>query len=275
VVPPLARGVAGRRRLRAAALLALAAACGAGRAAAEPSTAEDIERCVRENLPNASSVLTVAFRTRDRGGAETESRATLFWQRADDGLSRVMMRFADPRDLRGAGLLLLERRDRRPDTFMYLPELRTVRRVASRTVAGSMFGTDFSYEDFERLLGMAADASRARLPDAELEGRPVYVVEGRPAPDSGSAYERVVTFVDRERCVALRTESWERAGGLRKVLVADPQQITREGSDWVARSQKLSDLRDETQTLLLIEELKLDQPIPRKMFSERELEAGG
>ena len=106
-----------------------------------------------------------------------------------------------------------------------------------------MFGTDFSYEDFERLLGMAADASRTRLPDAELEGRPVYVLEGRPAPDSGSAYERVVTFVERERCVALRTESWERAGGLRKLLEADPQQITREGSDWIARSQKLSDLQ--------------------------------
>ena len=48
------------------------------------------------------------------------------------------------------GVLLLEKKDRMPDQFMYLPELRKVRRVTKRSVAGSMFGTDFSYEDFER-----------------------------------------------------------------------------------------------------------------------------
>jgi hypothetical protein len=189
-------------------------------------------------------------------------------------MSKVLLRFAKPHELRGAGVLLIETKGRAPDTMLYLPEVRKVRRVSSRAAATSVFGTDFSYEDFQRLLGMSAAAGKEREEDAEIAGRSAYVVVARPPPEAKSAYERVVTFVDKKTCVPLTTESYEPGGKLRKRVVVDPEQITEEGGLWIPRSQTITDLRDETHTEFMVEEIEVDAKIHRKMFSERELEAG-
>jgi len=244
------------------------------RALGAPETAEEIEQCVRDNLPNKSSSQTIVFSSTDRVGAVTVSRSKLYWKEFDGGLSKVMMRFIKPLDLRGAGVLMIEKKGRSPDTMMYLPAVRKTRRVSSRAAAGSLFGTDFSYEDFQRLMGISGDSSKVREPDSEIEGRGVYVIVARPGEDSASAYERVVTSVDKKTCVPLLTESYESGDRLRKRLLADPSQITAEKGHWVARKQTITDVRDETMTELQIEEIELDGDIHRKIFSERELEAG-
>lgn len=259
------------RVLRVAAALLLAS-IPAG--AAPPDTAEEIERCARDNLPAKSTVQTIVFRSTDRTDAVSESRATIHWHKGEDGASKVLMRFSKPLDLRGAGVLLLERPGRSPDTMLYLPEIRKVRRVSSRAAASSVFGTDFSYEDFQRLMGMTVEAEKSRGPDTDIDGRPVYVVVAHPGAASESSYERIVTYIDKETCVPLTTDSYEPGDKLRKRLSADPDQITREGKYYIPRSQTIEDLRDATRTEFLVEEIDVDAEIHPKMFSERELEAG-
>ena len=151
--------------------------------AEEAKTAEQIQACVEANLPEKSSVQSIALRSKDRLAAITESKAVLHWKKSEDGRSRVLIEFSQPEDLRGASVLLLERKQPgERDMFMYLPELRTVKRITSRMVTGSMFGTDFSYEDFEMIEDYAqkpkstADRGRAarrrdRLGAGEPPGR--------------------------------------------------------------------------------------------------------
>ncbi|MDJ0851647.1 MAG: outer membrane lipoprotein-sorting protein [Myxococcota bacterium] len=188
-------------------------------------------------------------------GGVTRSRSKLFWELFEDGLSKALLRFSEPRDLRGAGLLMIEQKGRRPDTFLYLPELGKSRRVSSSAAASSLFGTDFSDEDFERLMGMSRDARRERLEDATLHDRRVWVVAGYPDPESKSDYERVVSWVDPETCVPLRSDSYEPGDKLRKRLVVDPDQVKREGDSWVPRLQVMYDLRDETHTELVVDDI--------------------
>jgi outer membrane lipoprotein-sorting protein len=243
--------------------------------AAPPSTADEIEQCMRDNLPRENSTQTVALRSFNRVGDVAKSNATIFWQQGDDGLSKLLLRFNEPLDTRDAGVLMLEKTGRSPDTFLYLPSTKMVRRVSSRAASSSLFGTDFSYEDFSRLVGMAADSARLRGEDSEVSGRPVYVLSATPAPDAHSAYERVVSFVDHESCVPLRVESYEVGGALRKRLSADASKLTREASSWVPRRLTMEDLRDETRTEVVVEEIDTETKIHRKIFSARELEAGG
>jgi hypothetical protein len=243
-------------------------------AAAPLSTADEISQCMRDNLPRRNSTQTMVLRSINRVGDVAESTAKIFWQLGEDDLSKVLLRFSKPLDMRDAGVLMLEQTGRSPDTFLYLPATKMVRRVSSRAASSSLFGTDFSYEDFARLLGMAADASQERGEDGEISGRPVYVLNSTPAADSGSAYERVTSFVDQESCVPLRVESYESGGELRKRLTADASKITREGSIWIPNHQTMEDLRDETRTELTIDEIDTEKKIHRKIFSTRELEAG-
>jgi hypothetical protein len=242
--------------------------------AAPLTTADEIGQCMHDNLPREHSTQTVMLRSFNRVGDVSQSNATIFWQQDEDGLSKLLLRFNEPLDTRDAGVLMLEKKGRSPDTFLYLPSTKMTRRVSSRAASSSLFGTDFSYEDFSRLVGMAADSARERGEDSEVSGRPVYVLNATPAPDSGSAYERVVSFIDHETCVPLRVDSYEVGGELRKRLNTDPAQVTREKSAWVPRHLVMEDLRDETRTEVAVEEIDTEAKIHRKIFSTRELEAG-
>ncbi len=258
---------------RLTALVLLAAGFPALAANAEAGGGVDeVTDCVRANQPRLSAEQTVTLRTVDRTGETRDSEATIYWQKFGEK-SKALIRFSAPPDLRGSALLLLEE-DERADMFMYLPELRRVRRVSKHSVAGSMFGTDFSYEDFERLQGLGEDGELQRLPDGEVDGRKVFVLEGRPSRGEESAYERSVSFVDQERCIPIRIELYEKGERLRKLLLMPVEEISREGESWVPRHVLVKDLVNETRTELLVDEIELNKKLSRKLFSASGLESG-
>jgi len=250
-------------------------AAGMPAAAENVDTGEDLDEitdCVKANRPRLSAEQTVTMRTLDRTGSARVFNAAIYWQKFGDD-SKALIRVSAPEDLRGSALLLIQKGER-ADMFMYLPELRRVRRVTKHSVSGSMFGTDFSYEDFERLQGFATDGQAKRLPDQEVEGRKVFVVEGRPARGAESAYERIVSFVDQESCIPIHTELYEEGERLRKVIVMPSEKVTREAESWVPRLVLVKDLVSKTQTELLVDQIALDKKLPRKLFSETALESG-
>ena len=222
-------------------------------------------------MPAKTSVQRIEFRARDRLGEEQVTRAKVSGKRFDDGFRRVLLRFYQPSDVRGTALLIFEKEEG-SEMFLYSPELRKTRRVSTRTAAGSLFGTDFSYEDFERFQGIQSHSTSKRRPDAMLGDLPVYVLVSTPAPEDESPYESVVSFIGKKTCLALKIESYEPGARLRKVITADPSQLEQEGGIWFAREVIAKDLRDETQTLMIVEEIEIDQPLPDKRFRLAELE---
>lgn len=236
-------------------------------------TLEEITACVEANLPETTSVQSVTFVSTDRIGARTESSAKIYWKRFENDLAKAMIRFLAPPDLRGAGVLLIEKADRMPDQFMYLPELGRVRRVSTRMMSSSLFGTDFSYEDFTRLQGMGPKAERRKLDDAALDGHPVHVVESIPDPDSGSTYERLVSSVDPETCLPLRVEMFESGDRLRKISTTPRDKLQREGRGWVPKEVRMQDVREETETTLVLDAIETGVEIKRKTFTQNNLQS--
>ena len=255
-------------------LVAIAVASGAS--SASPSADADantVKACVRARFPYDSSVQSITLISGDRGGGTRVVKARVHWRRAEDGMSNVLVRLSSPPEMRGAGLLLLEH-EKRNDVFMYLPELKRVRRVTGHSLSTSVFGTDFSYEEFEWLQGMGRGGTMTRLADAVIATRPAHVVESRPASDSSSAYERIVTYVDGEHCVPLQVEFYAAGDQLRKVLTADPEQIRPEGTVPVPRRFEMRNLRQETSTEVRVETVELGVEQTRALFTTRNLESG-
>lgn len=234
---------------------------------------EEVQRCMDKNLPARSARQKVVLENRDASGVGQTLEAELAWKRGADDLSRVLIRVERPSDLRGSAFLLVER-PAANDLFTYLPELQKVRRINSRSVGGSLFGTEFSYEDLLELQGAAARSRIDRLPDAELDGRPVYVLAATPATGSGSAYDRIVTHVDRETCVALKIELFEKPGDLAKEMTVAPAQVKRVGERWIPHEVVLRDLHGASQTTLRVQKIVLDIDLPESLFSESALTRG-
>src|SRR5262249_40105606 len=152
-----------------------------------------------------------------------------------------------PPEMRGTAMLMIESANGPSDFYVYSPDERKVRRVVGRSNSG-LFGTDFSYDDFENWRTFQKHGTAERTADATIAGRPVYVVVSAPAKDEQSSYEKIVTSIDRETCVVLQVDSFETGGKLRKVLRADPAKVESVGPLSVATAVELEDMIDQTKT---------------------------
>jgi len=238
-------------------------------------SAQEIQMCVQKNFPSDSMVQTVKMVSTDRLGVERVLEAEMFWQKAaETQLSNVLLIFDNPPELRGASVLVLEKKPQN-DMFMFLPELGKSRRITSQMVQGNMMGTDFSYEDFQRLQGLLTSLNSKRLDDVTLGDRKAFVTESVPS-DPTSEYTRIVSRIDQETCVPLEVEFFVKGSeGPAKLMTTNPKAVTKEKSGFIPREVAMKDLRTETATSIVIEKLKVSVPIDRKRFSAAELDRQG
>jgi Outer membrane lipoprotein-sorting protein len=261
------------------ALLCLTVAAAAFAATPKPPaemSAEEIQSCVQRNFPSDSMVQTVRMVSLDRLGVERVLEAEMFWQRdPKTELSNVLLIFDNPPELRGASVLVLEKKPQN-DMFMFLPELGKTRRITTQMVQGNMMGTDFSYEDFQRLQGMLTSLQTKRLDDETMSERKAFVTESMPTSDVSSEYARIRSWIDQETCVPLQVEFFTKDDATPvKRMTTNPKSYSQEKTGFIPREIAMKDLRTETATTIVIEKLKVSVPIERKRFSAGELERQG
>ena len=229
---------------------------------------EVVQLCMDKNTPATSSIQSIELRARDRSGYEQVLEADTYWKRGADGRSSILMHFSEPADIRGARFLIIEKSPQN-DMYMYMPGLFKVRKITSKRISSSILGTDFSYEDYERLHGVFTNMRAEQYPDEVLDGRPVHVINSYPEGDSG--YEKIKTYIDTETCVALKTELFENNHQLRKMLTVNPSDIKKEGTIHVPRILLMQDLRDKTETRMVIQEIKTDAVLEDDLFDPAQL----
>jgi hypothetical protein len=236
--------------------------------AASPNPQAIVARAFR-NLYGFTSVQRVEIRARRGDGQEYLRSVQVARRGASSGLNRMLVRFLGPGDLRGIGLLLLERQDFSYDAFLYQPALARVRRVSVAQRSDAFFGTDVFFEDLE---GKRPDQWRARLLRAEaVGGRPALVIELQPN-GIPSGYDRVVGWFDRELPLMLRAEFY-RDGKQLKALEVDPKRILRVGEFYVPGLMTFR-RADGSVTTVEIPEVDLRDALPDELFTQSVLEFG-
>ncbi len=228
----------------------------------------EIESCMKQNLPQTTSVQSIELRVVDRSHYEQVLEADIFLKRFAEEQARVMMYFHEPVDVRGARFLIVQKQPQN-DMYIYMPGLFKVRRITSKKISSSIMGTDFSYEDFERIQGMLTDISVERLPDEQLAGRPVYVLES--SPEEGSGYTRVTSYVDKQTCLPLKTALFERGDRLRKQMTIEPGNLKQAGGIWYPAELLMEDLRDKTKTTLVVKNIRIGKEIDTGLFEPEQL----
>jgi hypothetical protein len=251
------------------------AATRVGKADAELS-GKDVYQCVVDNRFR-SYVQHARLVSGDRGSAVQESRLEMTWssfrdeknQPVEGVLSKTIVRYTEPFDLRFSGYLVVNNDARPNDQFVYLNARRKVRRVNLREEA--VFGTDFTFEDI--VPHEVEDGDYQRMPDQELEGKPVYVVEVVPKPDENSEYSKFVIHVDKRTCVPLLTRYWDEKGVEVKQLTVIGDKIQSvEGVHW-PMELTMRNLQLESFTTLLVEKLDANPELSRRDFDLRRLES--
>jgi hypothetical protein len=143
-----------------------------------------------------------------------------------------------------------------------------VRRVNLR--GENLFGTDFSFEDI--VPREVAKATYRRLPDTQVQGVTVFVVEATPTLEAESEYSKFVVYVEKEHYVPLEIHYWDTAGVEVKRLWAEHGSLREFDGVWMPMRATMRHLLHESQTRLSVERVVPNPPLDKGEFDVRRLE---
>ncbi len=214
----------------------------------------------------------------DPGGSEQLSRFDLRVQDARDengaptnGVRwRTRIDVHDPFDLRHTRYLIITNEPGPDDQFVYQPSARRVRRVDLSNT--SFLGTDYSFGDIA--VATVEDADHVRLPDEEIDGEAVYVVETRIKEAVDVEYRKTVVYLEQEHYLPLRSRSWDDDGVEVKEMTAPASKIREFGGVWVNAESTMRNLPLNTHSTLFVDELEANPKFNRATFSSGRLARG-
>jgi len=259
-------------------LLALTPAAGAVEDATpgdEALTGRAIYQRVIDNKLE-SSYLEHRIVSTDPGGSVQNLE---FWSRfvdlrtpdaAPDGavISKTVMKFTAPFDKRDTAYLFIEKKGGEDEGFHYSRQRERVTRIAPSNE--SIFGSDFSLDDLA-VVRHIDDATYERLPDEELQGMPVWVVDVTHKPETDPTYARSMLYVDKTTNVPLRTRHWDEAGVEVKNLEIPRDKIKRFAGVWIPLESTMVDLTEDTRSALYVDRVVENPSIPDRLFSPQRL----
>jgi hypothetical protein len=253
----------------AGAAVAGTAVAGAATDAGPPAPPELLERAFR-NLYGDDFVQVMALSTRRRGSRPLVRRVQLV-RKQSVRPGKSLVRFLDPPEVRRTSVLILEASERYDDLFVFLPALGRIRRVAAGQRADSFFGTDLSYEDVEPKYAEDWDARRVEL--GSEAGTPCLVLEIRPRRPETSTYERMVSCIEPERALVLRTQFF-RDGLEAKQLRVDPRDVREVAGRQIPFVLTMTTPRLRSETVVTTERYDIHPALPEAIFTQSNLETG-
>ncbi|SFW37469.1 outer membrane lipoprotein-sorting protein [Nitrosovibrio sp. Nv17] len=123
--------------------------------------------------------------------------------------------FHRPADVRGTAILTFSHGLKPDDQWLYLPELKRVKRISSVNKSGPFMGSEFAFED---IASWELEKYTYRyLRDEVLDGHDCFVIQNTPAYEY-SGYTRQVEWIDKAIYQPRRIDFYDRKNTLLKTL---------------------------------------------------------
>jgi len=241
----------------------------AGAGYAYGMTGEQLARKVydRPNGKDATTILTMTLQ--DKGHDPRVRKMLVYRLDKKGGETASLIRFLEPTDIEGTGLLTLDRADGDSDQWVYLPAMDRVRRISSSRKGGRFVNSDYFYED---LRDRQVERDEHRIVGHEtLSGVPVEVLESVPVDSGNSVYGKRISWVDQTTLLPLRVDYYGKndAEPNKRLQVLKKEKVQ---GFWTVTDSVLTDLESGHQTRLTVDWIRYDRRLPSKLFTTQTLE---
>lgn len=225
------------------AIAASAAVAGAAEKAVAPTTAEGVMTAVDKryqgNTRKQEGILTLIDKSNNKR-VRRFTELTKKYGEDEKAISHVL----SPPEVRGTGFLAYEWDDRKreDETWLYLPQLRKVKRMASTDKSGYFLGSDFTFWD---MVGLdVADFDYVFADDANApENKGQWVIVATPRKEiaerviDDTNYVKVKYWVDKEKQIVAKAMYWLKEGHRIKYFTAS--NVEKISDIWTVRKTQM------------------------------------
>ncbi len=256
-------------------LCSIALVLGLGLTAAAPAETPQqkglrLANAASESGEGFGSVESVGDMTlKDRQGVRSVRRFRTRALEMNKG-DRFLIVFELPRDVAGTAVLTHANRNRSDDQWLYLPELKRVKRISSGGKTSSFAGSEFSYEDLSS--PTVERYTYEWLRDEACPGRKnltCHVIARYPR-DKSSGYSRQIVWMDNKAYRIFRTDFFSRSGGHVKRLSARNHR-QYQGRFWLANTLVMTNLRTGKSTVMAWSDRDFNVRLKPRDFNQRAL----
>ena len=131
-----------------------------------------------------------------------------------------LIRFMEPADVKGTGLLTFDYKSKEDDLWLYMPALRKVRRIVSSDKAKSFLGSEFTFADMSP--PSPDDFNFKLLGEEKINGVLCYKIEWKPKNDGvakENGFSRRVSLSGKDDFVFRKFIDYDLDGKLLKELI--------------------------------------------------------
>lgn len=248
--------------------------------AAEYSAAEVI-RMFDERDDGESSIADVTMVLIDRRERQRIRDLRLYSKDYGEDTKSLSL-FESPADIRGTAYLNFDWNEsmRDDDSWLYLPALQRVKRLASSDTSDSFLGSDFTYADIN---GFEIDwYDYSFVSESEIvDGEDCWVIEIVPKPEfreraeEATGYSKMQSWISKEKLLQIRGQVWETRGNRVKYFTASEiEQI--EGIWTVKRLQAITTRNDrqEHASVLQIDSIDYNVEVSDDLFTTEAMQRG-
>jgi len=207
----------------------------------------------------------------DKDGT-TQSRVMEEWSMDKDDKTSAVIVFKSPASVKDTRFLQIEKDGGGTDKWIYLPSLKSTRRIASSEGDKSFMGSDATYDDMS---GRELEDDDDELLDESVKqgDYTCWRVKCTPKEDHPSKqYGYRIVYIDHGTNLPIREEGYDKQGKLLKVL--DVQSIKNMGDYDIPMVNYLKNVQTDHATSLTITNIELDKTIPSKVFTQNFLNTG-
>ncbi|MHB1353924.1 MAG: outer membrane lipoprotein-sorting protein, partial [Thiobacillus sp.] len=175
------------------------------------------------------------------------------------GETANLIRFVDPEDIAGTGLLSIDKADGSTDQWLYLPALDRVRRISSERKGGRFVGSDLYFEDLQE---RKPSRDRHRVLGRQTEnGILCDVLESVPRDPGDSVYSKRISWIDPATAIPQRIDYFEKGAEqpAKRWLMRAKQ---RNQGYWTLTDSRMIDLESGHQTRMVVDAALYDQKLP-------------
>ena len=215
--------------------------------------------------------------TLSKNGKVEEVRNVGEYGRCKNNLSDVVMVFLSPASVKDTRFLQKENDGKDDDKWIYLPSLKSTRRVAASDGTKSFVGTDFSYDDMSsREVG---DDTHELLKESEDKGnfKDLYVVKSTPKDPKSSQYSYRISWVTKDAYIPIYIEMYDKKGKLLKVNEIKSIKKMPGTNDRVYNvpmENVMTNVQTGHATVMKMVNISVDQPVPDRNFTTDFLSTG-
>lgn len=221
----------------------------------------------RPDGKDMTSAVTMVLQ--DRGRQPRVRKMLVYRLDRKGGEVASLIRFLEPADIEGTGLLTLDKADGESSQWVYLPAMERVRRIDSSRKGGRFVNSDYFFEDL-RDRKVSQDEHRV-VGSETVSGVACEILESVPVEPGNSVYGKRLSWIDPATALPLRVDFHGKGDGqpIKRLQVLKKEKVQ---GYWTVTDSVMSDLQSGHQTRLTVDKALYDRRLPARLFSTQTLE---